>query len=201
MVTTNVEHLSVLHQAPNLGLLQVVQPVVVGSAQIGAHAAVVASNDHTTSASRLRGLDAVLDTQTGLLDGVAQDGGVLVVADTAQVDDAVVREQVLGAAGRVLGRAAGDQLRIVVVEQLLVQGLVRVLGEDGIVGLQVVFGEELVGAEGLDVWERGRGRCTVSPGKPREMVGKGEIALPRRGFSRAKRRYSLVGAILFNWVD
>lgn len=151
MVATNVVHLSILDQAPDLGLLQVIESIVVRGTQIRAHAPVVARNHDATPPGGLRLLDAVLDTEAGLLDGVLEDGGVLVVADTTQVDDAVVGQQVLGAAGRVLGGATGDELGVVVVEQLLVQALVRVLSEDGIVGLQAVLGEELIAAEGLDV--------------------------------------------------
>lgn len=161
MVATNVVHLGILDQAPDLGLLQVVKSVVVGSTQIRAHTPVVACNHHTAPTRRLRRLDAVLDTKTGLLDGILQDGGVLVVADTAEVYDAVVGQEVLGAAGGVLGSAASNELGIVVVEELLVERLVGVLGEDGVVGLQVVLGEELIAAEGLDVW-KGRERGAVS---------------------------------------
>lgn len=161
MVATNVVHLGILDQAPDLGLLQVIKSVVVGSTQIRAHAPVVACNHHTAPARRLRRLDAVLDTKTSLLDGILQDGGVLVVADTAEVYDAVVGQEVLGAAGGVLGSAASNELGIVVVEELLVERLVGVLGEDGVVGLQVVLGEELIAAEGLDVC-KGRERGAVS---------------------------------------
>lgn len=151
VVATNVVHLSILDQAPDLGLLQVIKPIVVGSTQIRAHAPVVARNHHTTPTGGLRRLDAVLDAKTGLLDGILEDGGVLVVADTAEVYDAVVGQEVLGATGGVLGSAASNELGIVVVEELLVERLVGLLGEDGVVGLQVVLGEELIAAEGLDV--------------------------------------------------
>lgn len=156
MVATNVIHLSVLHQTPDLGLLQVIKSVVVGGTQIGAHAPVVARNHHTTPSGGLRRLNAVLDTEASLLHGILEDGGVLVVADAAQVDNAVVGQHVLGTSGCVLGGAAGDELGVVVVEQLLVEGLVGLLSKDSIVGLQVVLGEELITAECLDVWE-GRG--------------------------------------------
>lgn len=127
MVATNVEYLSVLNQAPDLGLFQVVQAVVVGGSQVGAHAAVVAGDDDAAAARGLRGLDAVLDAQAGLLARVLEDGGVLVVADAAQVHDAVGRQHVLRAARRVLRRAARDERRARA-EQLLVQPLVLVLG-------------------------------------------------------------------------
>jgi hypothetical protein len=111
----------------------------------------VAGDDDTAAAGGLGGLDAVLDAEAGLLDGILEDGGVLIVTNTAEVDDAVVREDVLGATGGVLGGTAGDELGLVVVQQVLVDGLVLVLGQDGVVGLEAVLGEELIVALGLDV--------------------------------------------------
>lgn len=151
MVTTNIVDLGALDKAPDLGLLQVVQAVVVGGAQVGAETPVVAGDDDAAAAGGLGGLDAVLDAEAGLLDGVLEDGGVLVVTDAAEVDDAVVGQDVLGAAGRVLGGAAGDELGLEVVQQVLVDGLVLVLGQDGVVGLEAVLGEELIVSVGLDV--------------------------------------------------
>lgn len=140
VVATNVVHIGVLYQAPNLGLLQVIEPVVVGSTKIRAHAPVVARNHHAAPSGGLRRLDTVLDAKAGLFDGILEDGGVLVVADTAQVYDAVVGQHVLGAAGSVLGSTASNELGIVVVEKLLVERLVGIFGQDGVVGLQVVLG-------------------------------------------------------------
>lgn len=151
MVPANVVDISVLNQAPDLRLLQVVQIIVVGCAQICAHTPVVARDDHTAPTGRLRGLDTVLDAQAGLLDGILKDGGVLVVANTAEVHDAVVGQQVLGTASGVLGGAAGDQLGLVVVEEFLVETLVLVLGQDGIVSFEVVLGEKLIVADGLNI--------------------------------------------------
>lgn len=169
VVTTDVVHLGVLDQAPDLGLLQVVQAVVVGGSQVGAHAPVVAGDDDAAPPRGLAGLDAVLDAEAGLLDGVLEDGGVLVVANAAQVDDAVVRQQVLGATGRVLGGTAGDQLRFEVVEQVLVDALVLLLGQDGVVGLEAVLGKELIIADGLDVCF-GKRRVSRRPGSRRLMM-------------------------------
>lgn len=157
MITADIVDLSTLNEAPDLGLLQVVQVVVVGGAQVGAETPVVAGDDDAAAAGGLGRLDAVLDAEAGLLDGVLEDGGVLVVADAAEVDDAVVREDVLGAAGGVLGGAAGDELGLEVVQQVLVDALVLVLGQDGVVGLEAVLGEELIVAVGLDVcWRVGK---------------------------------------------
>lgn len=71
--TTNVVDLGILNKAPDLGLLQMINRVVVGGTEISAQAAVVAGDDNTATASLLLRVDAVLDTQTGGLDGVMQD--------------------------------------------------------------------------------------------------------------------------------
>ena len=89
MVTADIVSLGLLDQSPDLGLLEVVEVVVVGGAELGAHAPVVAGDDDATGAGGDLGVDAVLDTEAGLLDGVVQDGGVLVVADTADECNAV----------------------------------------------------------------------------------------------------------------
>ena len=61
MEATHVVHLGILDKTPDLGLLQMLKVVVVGSAQVGAQAAVVASDDGATAACRLFGVDTVLD--------------------------------------------------------------------------------------------------------------------------------------------
>lgn len=139
MVATDVVRLGVLDERPHLGLLQVLEVVVVGGVQASAHAAVVAGDDDAAPAGGVRGVHAVLDAQADLLDGIVQDGGVLVVADAADEDDAVRGQDVLRTAGRVLGGAAGDKLGLVVVEQILVDALVLLLGQDGIVSLEAVL--------------------------------------------------------------
>lgn len=152
MVAANVVRLSFLNKRPDIGALQVLEVIVVSSAQVGAHAAVVAGNDDATAAGGKLGVDAILDTEAGLLASVPEDRGVLVVAGAAQVDDAVSRKYVLGTTGRVLGGTAGNQLGIVVVEEVLVevQVLLRI-GEDSIIGLEAVLLEKCLIAEALDV--------------------------------------------------
>lgn len=158
MEATDVVHLGVLDELPDLGLLQVVQVVVVGSAEVGAQASVVAGDDGAATASLLLGVDAVLDAEASGLDGVVEDGRVLVVAGTADVDDAVGGQDVLGTSGAVLGSTAGDELGIVVVEEVLVEGDVLLLGEDGIVGLEAVLVEQGLVTNGLDVYGGGAKR-------------------------------------------
>jgi hypothetical protein len=166
VVAADIVGLGVLDEGPDVGALQVLQVIVVGGTQLGAHAAVVAGDDDAAAAGGDLGVDAVLDAQTGLLAGIAEDGGVLVVAGAAEVDDAVVGEDVLGAAGGVLGSAAGNQLGIVVVEEVLVDVLVLGRGEDGVVGLEAVLLEQGLVAEGLDVWPR----CVSEGGSRRPTI-------------------------------
>jgi hypothetical protein len=126
--SADVVDLSVLHEAPDLRLLQVVKAIVIGSSQVGAKTAVVASDDGAAATGLLLGVDAILDSQARGLDSIVQNGGVLVIASTTEVDDAVGGEDVLGTAGGVLGSSASDELGVVVVEELLVQWDVLLLG-------------------------------------------------------------------------
>ncbi|KAJ6446362.1 telomerase activating protein Est1 [Purpureocillium lavendulum] len=155
---TNVVDLGVLDELPDLRLLQVVDVIVVGSAQVGAQAAVVAGDDDAAAASLLLGVDAVLDAQTSGLDSIVQDGRVLVVTSTAQIDDAVGGQDVLRTTGRVLCSAAGNELGVVVVQQLLVQRDVLLLGKNGVVGLQLVLVQQGLIADSLDICIGGTGK-------------------------------------------
>jgi hypothetical protein len=93
--TTDVEELGLLHERPDVGLLQVLKLVLVGSSEMSAHAAVVASDDDTALAGGLGLVDTVLSVDAGLLAGLLQDITILVLADTANVDNRVVGKKVL----------------------------------------------------------------------------------------------------------
>jgi hypothetical protein len=95
VVTPDVVELGLLDEGPDVGLLQVLKLVLVGSSEVSAHAAVVAGDDDTALAGGLRLVDTVLGVDTGLLTGLLEDLAVLVIANTANVDDGVVGEQVL----------------------------------------------------------------------------------------------------------
>ena len=69
--------------------------VLVGSSEVGAHAAVVASDDNTTLTSGLGLIDTVLGVDTGLLASLLEDITELVLTDTTDVDNGLLREQVL----------------------------------------------------------------------------------------------------------
>lgn len=216
--TTDIVEVGVLDQLPDVVALQVLEVVVVGGAEIGAEGAVVAGDDGAAAAGGDAGVDAVLDAQAGGLDGVVQDCGVLVVAGTTEVDDAIGGQDVLGTAGRVLGGAAGNELGVVVGQQVLVQRLVLLLGQDGIVGLEAILLEQSLITLGLDVYTDVLSLaidtckhpsvplphccrcpsiihlipiCYVGP-----MAEPQDGNLPSRGFSRQRRENSLLADIV-----
>jgi hypothetical protein len=124
---------------------------VVGGTEVGDHGAVARRHDDGTAASGHLLIDAVLDTQTGLGGGLAQDIGVLVLADATEEDDAVSRQDVLGTTGGVLGSTAGGEGGLAVVEEVLVNTEVLGLGKDGVVGLDLVSVKGSLVAVGNDV--------------------------------------------------
>lgn len=138
VVATDVDELGLLDQGPDLWLLQVLHLVVVGSSKVGDHGSVVTSNNDTAAAGLLLWIDTVLDTKTGLLVGLLQDVGILVVTDAAKVDDGVVWEDILGTAGGVLGGSASNELGVELLE-IIVETEMLLLSENGIILLQVVL--------------------------------------------------------------
>lgn len=148
---TDIVEIGILDELPDLGLLQMVEAIAVGSTKVGNETTVVASDDRTTTTSLVLSVDTILNAQASLFDGVMQDGSVLVVADAAEVDDAVGRQEVLGATGAVLSGTASNQRGVVVVEQILEDGNVLLFGEDGVVGLEVVLVQQSLVADSLDI--------------------------------------------------
>lgn len=149
--TTDIVRVGILNQAPDLGLLQVVEVIVVSSTEISAERAGLASDNDTAATGLLLGVDTVLDAQTSLLHSIVENGGVLVVTGTTEVNDAVGGQDVLSTTSGVLGGATGDELGVVVVEEVLVERDVLLLSEDGVVGSEAVLVEKGLVAEGLDV--------------------------------------------------
>ena len=155
MVSADEVELRGLHQRPDRRRFQVRDLVVVGRSQVGAHGAVLARDDHAAAAGGgVFGGAEVLGAQAGGLARFGEERGVVVVADAADVEDGGRGEDVLGAAGGVLGCAAGDELGVVVLDQVFVQAHVFIFGEDGVVGLEAVVLEHGFIA--------GWGRATVS---------------------------------------
>ena len=114
--------------------------VVVGRGQVRAHGTVLARNDHAAAAGGgVLGRAEILGAQAGGLACFGEERGVVVVADAADVEDRGRGEDVLGPASGVLGCTAGDELRVVVLDQVFVEAHVFFFGEDGIIGLEAVF--------------------------------------------------------------
>lgn len=72
---------------------------------------------------------------------LAQYVGVFVFAHAADVESGFRGEDVLGAAGGVLGGAAGEEDGGAVGEEVFIEAEVFGFGEDGVVGFEGVFGE------------------------------------------------------------
>jgi len=183
VVSAHVKDGRAFDQRPNLRLLQVVQGVEIGRAEVGDHAAVlvvVAGDEDGAAAGGRLGIDAVLDAEADLAVAVAQRGSVLVVAHTAQKDDAVGRQYVLGATGGVLRRAAWHHDGVMVAKKFLENWGVALLGEDGVVSLESVLFEEALRAARLDI-------CAISSERLTPKSLRGTKNLPRSGFSRHTR--------------
>jgi hypothetical protein len=172
MVTTNKVVRSTLDKLPDLRALQMVDIIVVRSAQISAHGAVVPSNNDTTAAGLLLLVHAVFDPQTSLLDCIVEDSGVLVITNATKEDSGVGRKHILSATSGVLCSSAGDKLRGIVIQEVFVDVQVLLFRKDGIIGLEAILGEERFIALRLDIY-----------GNERQFGRRIELTSERRGKS------------------
>lgn len=92
---TEVKDLCLLGQSPDMGLLQVVELVFIGSCEMGNQTSVVTGNDDTTAASWLSFIHTVLSAHTGFLASFLENCAIFVFANASNVHDGVVREEVL----------------------------------------------------------------------------------------------------------
>lgn len=183
MVSTNVEELSPLDVLPYLWLLQVVDIVQVGGGKIGAERAVMAGDDDTAAAGGSLLVVAVKGLYTGLLVDILKRLAVLVLANAADVDGRVFGEDVLGTASRVLGSSTGNEHGVVVLDQVLVEAEVLLLGEDGVVCLEAILFKQLLVAAGVAVVSVSACSCQLCANAAEETYPTPWMS--RRGFSRA----------------
>lgn len=87
MVPTHEIHSGLLDERPDLGRLEVLDFVLVGGSEMGAHGAVVAGDDDTAAAGRVVGRSEVLGSETSFGAGIAEDVGVFVRPHGADVED------------------------------------------------------------------------------------------------------------------
>jgi len=193
--TTDVVELGLLDKGPDVGLLQVLKLVLIGRGEMSAHAAVVAGDNDTALSGGLDIVDTVLGVDTSLLAGLLEDLAVLVLTDTANVEDGVVGEQVLyrlliqmtrrpttvksylSTTGSVLSGAAGNQLSIPG-HELLVEAHVLLLGEDGIVCLELVLLEKSgITGNGMSASELVDNPLKLIRTYPRAWMSRGTLAV------------------------
>ena len=86
-----------------------------------------------------------------LLTGFLEEIAIFVAANAANINDVIWGKHVLRAAGGILCRSTGNQFGVVVLQELFVDAHVLLLGENSIVGLEAVLGQERGIAEALDV--------------------------------------------------
>jgi len=219
VVSTNVVDLSLLDQIPDLRLLQVLGLVLISGSKVGAHAAVMASDDDTALAGGLNIVDTVFSVDTSLGASVLQEIGVFILANAANVDDRVVGEDVLDNLSKtdfhfpaiairaylsttsgVLGSTTSNELSVKL-HQLIVETHVLVLGEDGVVVLESILLQE----SGVTELALVDGRYGVrklsipdslnvceSPMLASHYLLFMAVNIPRRGFSKQSKGYPAI---------
>lgn len=181
VVSSDKVDLGLLDKVPVL--LEVLDLVAVCGGEVGAHASVMAGDDDTATAGGLLLVDAVHGVEADLLVRLDEVVGVLVLANTANEDDRVLWEDVLGATGRVLSGTTGVQVGLEVGEEVFVETHVLLLGENGIVGLEAILVEQsLVTGELVSACKDCEGCDARNETYPTAWIS-------RRGFSKHKISY------------
>lgn len=109
---------------------------------MGAHAPVVARDDHAAATRRRCLIHAVFHPQTCGVTRLSQLLRVFIFTDAADVEDGSGGEDILRATSGVLGGAAGNELGVAIGEELGVEAHVLFFGEYGIIGFEFVLLEE-----------------------------------------------------------
>lgn len=107
--------------------------VLICRGQMRAHGPMVARYNHPTFARGLFLVDPVLDMDTLLLAFLAQNVRVVVLAHAADVPDGVGWEHVRCAAGSVLSAATGNDFRVAVLQEVVIEGHVFWFREDRVI--------------------------------------------------------------------
>jgi hypothetical protein len=163
VVPSHIVHPRLLHHRPYPRLLQVLDLILIRRRQMRAHRPMVSRDHYPTSPRRLLLVDSILNMNALLLTFLAQRVGVVILAHTADVPDGVGWEHVGCAAGGVLGAAAGDEFRVAVLQQVVVEGHVFGFGEDRVVEFEVIFLEHGIVA--------GDGRVSIGAGSASVVAG------------------------------
>lgn len=95
MVTADEVERGLLNERPDAGRLEMIDFVLVGGSQVRAHATVVTGDDDATAAGGDLGVHTIFHAEAGFVAGGAEDIGIFVGTDTADVEDALGWEDVL----------------------------------------------------------------------------------------------------------
>lgn len=141
--SADVKDLGILDLFPDALLLQVLELVVVRSGEVCAQGTVVASDDNTAATGGRLLIVEVLGLDTSIGRDLLQRLTVLVLANTANVDDRVWLKDICRTSRCVLRCTASNENGLVVLNQVLVETHVLLgIGKDRIVGLQAILVEE-----------------------------------------------------------
>jgi hypothetical protein len=113
---TNVEDLSILDLLPDALLLQVLDLVVVGGSEIGAHGAVVAGDNNTAATRGSLLVVEVFGLDTSVGRDLFESLAVLVLANTADVEDRLGLQNVCSASCSILRGATSNLNGLVVLK-------------------------------------------------------------------------------------
>ena len=113
---TDIEDLRILDLLPDALLLQVLDLVVVGGSEIGAHGAVVAGDDNTAATSGSLLVVEVFGLDTSVGRDLLESFAVLVLANAADVDDRLGLQNVCSASCSVLRGATSNLNGLVVLK-------------------------------------------------------------------------------------
>ena len=142
MISTHKVHRAPPHHLPILRALQMLDLVMIRRRQIRAQTAIVARNHHTAASRGMLRVVQIPRREAGLLVALVEDLGILVFADGAEEDDAIVGQHVLCTAGGVLGGAAGEELGVAVLDQFFEDAQVLFVGKNCVVGAEAVLLEQ-----------------------------------------------------------
>lgn len=95
MVTADEIKRGLLNERPDVGRLEMIDFVLVGGSQVRAHATVVTGDDDAAAAGGDIGVHTIFHAEAGFLAGGAEDIGIFVGTDTADVEDGLGWEDVL----------------------------------------------------------------------------------------------------------
>jgi hypothetical protein len=148
---TDVEHLGGLNVLPVLRGTEMGGLVMVGGTEVSSKGSVLAGDERSALAGGHILLNHVIGVNARGVVGLSKLVGEFVVADGAVVDDRVLWQDVLRTSGTVLSSTTSQNMDIVHLDDLVEDGHVLLLNQNGVISLQVVFLEVILSHLGLKI--------------------------------------------------